>query len=393
MKKKVISALLASLLAGSQASAQGQPQGQPSGQPQDAAPLQKVFDFFGGKKTPGTPPPLREDSNRLVEIFAELAWLADPLTFPFYLEARVVSGQLQVHGNVPSSKVRDQALKVARLHSPLLVVDAMKENPNLNVRYLRMPPTQLQNAVHTAIRESMPQQAKFLQTRSSADGRVVVSGRITSFEEKLAISQSLRRLHGCTSVTNTVQVASDPDGFVARSLTRPPTSQSTVPAALASAANPAQPAVTAQPANNKKPGPLSALLASKEKTPEAAPPVALVRVPPTPPPAAQIGVPQPAASVPVANVPATSAPATSVPTPSTVPAPTSPINPLGLKKRIEATCPSARDIRVTVLSLTDVRVEIRAARPEEGDQLAGQILSLPELESYRVDLQINLAQP
>src|ERR1700730_11690450 len=60
-----------------------------------------------------------QGANRFIEMLIELAWLADPVTFPYYLEARVEGSALQVRGFVPGTSVRDQALKVAPLPSPL----------------------------------------------------------------------------------------------------------------------------------------------------------------------------------------------------------------------------------------------------------------------------------
>src|SRR5207244_2878949 len=103
-------------------------------------PLPKFLDLFQAKKKAETPPMVREDADRLGEILVELAWLADPVTFPFYLDARVQGASLELHGNVPSRAVRAHAVKLARLNSPLAIVDALKENPQLKVRPLRMAP-------------------------------------------------------------------------------------------------------------------------------------------------------------------------------------------------------------------------------------------------------------
>jgi hypothetical protein len=348
-------------------------------------PLQKVFDFFQPKKTAPTPT-LREDANRLAEIFVELAWLGNPLTFPFYLEARVDNGLLEVRGNVPSRGVREQALKLARLHSPLPVVDALKENPGMMVRPVRLSASQLQNGVQSTLREAMPRQVKNLQARSSADGKVVLSGTVSSFEEKLAISQALRRLNGCVAVTNVVQVASDPDGSLARNFSSP--SPGGAAAQLKTASRPNTPnqgqeiplpfnTGTIPTSNFKNQGPLSAQTTSLGKEP-------------------MIGLGQPLS---LGNAPATTEqPPAAISSRGVVVVPEGkkngpPLTQAQLKKRIEQACPGAREIKINFTSATDVRVEVRASRQEEGDQLAGAILSLQELEAYRVDLHITLPQP
>jgi hypothetical protein len=68
------------------------------------------------------------------------------------------------------------------------------------------------------------------------------------------------------------------------------------------------------------------------------------------------------------------------------------LTPVQLKKRIEQACPTAREIKLTFSTPTDVRIELHPARAEDSDQLAGQVLSLPELQSYKVDLMIMIPQ-
>src|SRR5438128_1778999 len=42
------------------------------------------------------------DSNRFTEIQVELAWMADPVTFAYFLEARIKGTNLELRGYVPS---------------------------------------------------------------------------------------------------------------------------------------------------------------------------------------------------------------------------------------------------------------------------------------------------
>ena len=181
--------------------------------------LQKIL---APKKNPSPPPaPRQESDSRLIEILVELAWLGDPLTFPFYIEARLEGATLHVRGNVPSRAVRDQALKIAQLNTLLPAADDLKENPRLNVRPTRMSPEQLEKVVRAALRESQPRLAKGLQVRCTADGQVAVLGNVDSFEQKLTISQALRRLHGCTVAINLTRVSYDPEGILARNIVKP----------------------------------------------------------------------------------------------------------------------------------------------------------------------------
>src|SRR5207302_262388 len=67
--------------------------------------------FFGSGPGKNSPPKTSEDLRRKAEIDVELAWLADPVTFPYYLEAQADATTLTVRGYVPDPAVRDHALK------------------------------------------------------------------------------------------------------------------------------------------------------------------------------------------------------------------------------------------------------------------------------------------
>src|SRR5262245_20317178 len=49
--------------------------------------------------------------GRLAEIKVELAWLTDPITFPYQLAARVCGSSLEVGGIVPNDVLRQRALQ------------------------------------------------------------------------------------------------------------------------------------------------------------------------------------------------------------------------------------------------------------------------------------------
>ncbi len=160
-------------------------------------------------KTPSQagPAPTGESPQRVTEILIELAWLADPATFPYFLEARAEGTRVEIHGTVPNRQVRERAVFLARLHGSTNVVDALRENPALAARAEAGSAEQLHRAAVTALRQSFPLRGPHLQIQCGADGKVQVFGYVQSFEEKLAVSQALRRLHGCTAAANRLDVA------------------------------------------------------------------------------------------------------------------------------------------------------------------------------------------
>lgn len=179
-------------------------------------PLQKIFGSGAVKSSPTKA--TAENARRRMEIDIELAWVADPITFPYFLEAHIDGSTLSVRGYVPDKAVREHALKLARVYTTYTIADNMKEHPSLRVRLAKESPTQLQTAVVSTLREALPRQYQRLQVQCSADGTVTLRGPIASAEDKLAASHALRRLYGCSSVQNLTQIPGEPETAQAQPL-------------------------------------------------------------------------------------------------------------------------------------------------------------------------------
>lgn len=176
-----------------------------------AADAQLLPRWFGSKSSDKNQPvkSTQPDPRRLTEVNVEVAWLADPVTFPYYLEAHATGGQLEVRGYVPDKAVREHALRIARVYSSLPVTDSLKEHPSLLVRPTQMSPQQLQGSVLSSLRVALPKQFQQLKAECGSDGKVYVVGTVNTCEEKMAVSHALRRLHGCTSVQNLTTLPSE----------------------------------------------------------------------------------------------------------------------------------------------------------------------------------------
>jgi hypothetical protein len=182
----------------------------------------------------------------------ELAWLADPATFSCHLGATVVGNTLEIKGYVPNDAVRARAVKLAEQQTSLAVVDHLQLQTNLAVRSGGVPVEELQQAVTEALALDFGSRAASIQTAVRPGGQVTLDGTIPTWQEKLAISRRLQRVHGCMAVINRLGVKSagsstppltpdtktppptalpEPDIKVPRSLT-PPESVSVVPAKL-----------------------------------------------------------------------------------------------------------------------------------------------------------------
>lgn len=165
---------------------------------------------------------VEEKSTRLMEILVELALLADPATFPYLLEARVEGQTLKIQGTVSSKSVRDHALKIVRVNCPLTVVDGMKEHPGSAPKKVASTDARnLENSAASALKQAFAKEPSILEVKCGTDGKAEVSGFVRSFEDKLRVSQALRRLHGCTYVHNMVHVLAE-EGTASGPKTAPP---------------------------------------------------------------------------------------------------------------------------------------------------------------------------
>jgi hypothetical protein len=402
-------------------------------------PLGGVVAKKDGVKSP------EDAANRMVEIQTELAWLADPVTFPYFLEAKVSGARLEVRGFVPNKAIGEHALRLARLNSPFPVVDATREHSSLLVRTTRIEPDKLRASVATALRQALPTGYKNLRVECGGDGKVVVGGNVYSFEERLAVSQSLRRLHGCGYVINLTQVPTGtlPARDDVATITPPPAK---MPVAKAPAKKPKTPAPRPQTLPRERPADIQPVQA-KESGKGIAPPPAepekadgpfggffrkLFGKKTNPPPrdpvkmgrdpgklAKDLGKitpdPLPKIARPLPRGPEKAPPKTDGktgsgyesegivilpgPGPEPGPAPAKTITkvkaltPPQVKTRLESLFPKARPIVVTPEGGQKLKIEMTARTQEESNTIAGRVLGLPELEPYEVNLFIRIDAP
>jgi hypothetical protein len=357
-----------------------------------------------------------------------------------------------VRGFVPDRMVRDHALKLARLHGPYTVVDAMKEHPSLSVQTGRVAATQLQGAVLSALRETLPRQYQQIQVQCQADGTVLLTGAVRSADEKLAASMALRRMYGCTAVENQLQVPGAANIVAAK----PP--EPKVVSKKEEAVKPPEPKVVSKKAEAVKP-PEPKVVSKKEEAVKAPEPKVVskkeeaVKAPApklTMPPASEpVEIPRPTfgkpaakASPPVSKAEPRTAPPKAVETkavetkavetkavetkavetkavegPSLVPAgpaleagqgkataepplatpEAAPRQPLTqalvpkLLKRVQEACPGAKDVKVELTAAKKLKIELTVRDEAQLSTFAGNIYNIPELADYRDDLELHFA--
>src|SRR5262245_22935923 len=131
----------------------------------------------------------------------ELAWMSDPVTFSHPLEAHVRGASLEVRGTLPDPGLKDHALRVARQHCFLPVVDGITVTASSAVVPAGAPDALEGTARRLLVRHLGPRATGF-EVSAQPDGQVSVHGSVSSVEEKVTVSRCLRQVPGCTSVVN-----------------------------------------------------------------------------------------------------------------------------------------------------------------------------------------------
>jgi hypothetical protein len=140
------------------------------------------------------------------EMKIELAWMADPATFPCRLGAYRVVRSVIIRGPVPTEGVRARAIEIAAEQSGLPVVDELRINSNMPMRAGGVPVDAVLRDAAETLRQALGDKANPLELTAAADGQVVVTGSLNSPADRLTVSRCLWAVHGCTSVKNKVTV-------------------------------------------------------------------------------------------------------------------------------------------------------------------------------------------
>lgn len=144
---------------------------------------------------------------RAAETAIELAWLADPITYPYSLRAFLKNNVLEVHGQVPSMFVRKQALAIARLFANAPVLDQTDLIPGCAKTFVAAPKDKVQKRIHDRIARGLPQLTKLIVADCDDEGRVTLTGSAPSLAEKMALADLVRSAPGVMVCVNRVSVA------------------------------------------------------------------------------------------------------------------------------------------------------------------------------------------
>jgi hypothetical protein len=356
-----------------------------------AADAQILPRWFGPKSSDKNLPTksTQSDPRRLTEVNVEVAWLADPVTFPYYLEAHAIGGQLEVRGYVPDKTVREHALRIAQVYSSLPVADSLKEHPSLLVRPSQMSPQQLQGSVLSSLRVALPKQYQQLKAECGSEGKVYVVGMVNTCEEKMAVSHALRRLHGCTSVQNLTTLPSE-------MAQNPPRAKTPIVKTSNSTEQKSDKPVVAQENKSKSWWPFNLKKGATDEPPLLDPrkpalknkePVIVDAEKPLKPDGPILIPSQP--EVKEKSRPAPEVIKVELPSPG----PKTPLTRGELEKRIQAFCPQVKSVEVQFTSAKEVAVTLEIRSENELKSVAERVFEMPELQNYRAELQFKISAP
>jgi hypothetical protein len=160
----------------------------------------------GPSRTAVAPAAPGDQTAHLDAIQVGLAWLADPITFPYPLTARPSGGGLEVSGDVPGPGVRQLALQIARAHTTVTLTDRVKINPGLESHGGGGDAAVLRDRAAALVAEAFPGQARQITVQAQADGHLTVTGTLATPDDQLAVSRLMRRVAGCSCVANQLEV-------------------------------------------------------------------------------------------------------------------------------------------------------------------------------------------
>ena len=141
----------------------------------------------------------------------ELAWLADPILFPYLLSTQVQDETLTVRGFVPTEAVRNRALRVARAKTTLQVRDQIRVHPTLTAHSSDVSQEVVQRAARDLLAESFGDRARAVTVIIGRDGQITLLGMIASEADSLNVTRKLRQVPGCRYVVNQLMVSADPE--------------------------------------------------------------------------------------------------------------------------------------------------------------------------------------
>ncbi|MBX7106027.1 MAG: BON domain-containing protein [Gemmataceae bacterium] len=158
-----------------------------------------------------SPSPAHHSTSRLdgdVAANIAIAMLADPGLFRCHISARPGPEGIELVGFIPNEFIRQKAMNVAAAVCSAPIIDKMKIQPGMPVSMGRAAaPAELAAEASTLLAETLGDKVLGLKVVCPKDGRVEITGRLDSAEDKLRASKCLQQVNGCTHVVNRITSA------------------------------------------------------------------------------------------------------------------------------------------------------------------------------------------
>jgi len=141
----------------------------------------------------------------------ELAWLADPMLFAQPPGVKAVLKEetfvVELRGVVSSNALRQRAVELAGKFSETPIKDKLMVLIAPSPRRASTPVAELHAKAERHISEKLIEFSQDLRVEEVySNGTIRVGGRLLSYEDKVSVSRSLRRLNGCMAVENRCEV-------------------------------------------------------------------------------------------------------------------------------------------------------------------------------------------
>lgn len=134
-----------------------------------------------------------------------MAWLADPGLFLSSLSTRSTAKGTELHGFVASEPAHQKAVAIARAVCAGAVIDHIKIHNGMMIQMSHgAAPDELANAASATLAVALGDKVLGLRVVCPSAGRVEVTGRLSSIEDKLLVSKCMKTQTGCTHVVNKV---------------------------------------------------------------------------------------------------------------------------------------------------------------------------------------------
>ena len=316
------------------------------------------------------------------EMQAELDLLADPLTFPYSLQAHISTEGLEIRGRVPNVWIRDHALKMAKNVCEVAIVDGMIVDAKMPMPLPHMQSATFASDARQRLERAAVKLTGPVEILAPGNGQITLSGKIGSAEDKMQMSRALRGMPGCTCVKNELVV----NGAVKQAVHVQETAKAREPAkvaqvehtapAEASTTNQSMPASPVTPIRGtlRKESNLTGGAAAKLKLDDEKQPSRVVQVSsPT-----EKGAKQDAPAKPVATTPK------GLPSPEVQAA---------IQKRLKSGLGrSAREIVMQFDNNGGAKIQVKVAKISDVEKVYAVVQQLPELAPYDVNIEFLVGQ-